>query len=529
MMKRVYRYMICAVIAVLIAYGNIMAGNNLVQRIVPEAIGTEKSVQTVPAAVLEGIERESAYLKNKILNSTNLLDSIVPEGTIYYISPNGNDSNPGKFEEGAWSSLIRVNETEFMPGDIVCFERGGVWRGQLRAREGVTYTAYGNGDKPKIYGSPENAASPEKWIKETENIYRYYKPLKSDVGTLVFNDGEEHAIKAILRTEADGKTFNNTTGEPFMNYRDLKHDLHFYHDYKGNGNVYLYSVKGNPGERFSGIELNVKGNIIQITGDGVTIDNLCIKYGGSHGVGSGTTKNLKVQYCELGWIGGSIQAEGIYGRNYPTRFGNAVEIWGGCENYTVDHCWIYQVYDAAVTQQFYIQENSNPVLMRNIRYSNNLMEYCNYGVEYFLGKMSGTSKIDDSNPTQSKDMIDNMVIERNIISHIGRGFSQQRPDKDQAAHIKSWNHHNPAKNCLIQDNVFEDSTDMIIHIASSFSGALPRMDGNLYLQKKGEELGIYGINPECKRIIYDEETADFIHGPGLGDKNAKVFFISSEE
>ena len=211
--------MICAVIAVLIAYGNIMAGNNLVQRIVPEAIGTEKSVQTVPAAVLEGIERESAYLKNKILNSTNLLDSIVPEGTIYYISPNGNDSNPGKFEEGAWSSLIRVNETEFMPGDIVCFERGGVWRGQLRAREGVTYTAYGSGDKPKIYGSPENAASPEKWIKETENIYRYYKPLKSDVGTLVFNDGEEHAIKAILRTEADGKTFNNTTGEPFNTIR----------------------------------------------------------------------------------------------------------------------------------------------------------------------------------------------------------------------------------------------------------------------------------------------------------------------
>ena len=206
--------MICAVIAVLIAYGNIMAGNNLVQRIVPEAIGTEKSVQTVPAAVLEGIERESAYLKNKILNSTNLLDSIVPEGTIYYISPNGNDSNPGKFEEGAWSSLIRVNETEFMPGDIVCFERGGVWRGQLRAREGVTYTAYGSGDKPKIYGSPENAASPEKEeVREPAQVHVDGTPLPHAVrGVDVASErGSAHDVAdraetsgLVAQTQVDG-------------------------------------------------------------------------------------------------------------------------------------------------------------------------------------------------------------------------------------------------------------------------------------------------------------------------------------
>ena len=44
-------------------------------------------------------------------------------------------------------------------------------------------------------------------------------------------------------------------------------------------------------------------------------------YVGAHGVGVGTVKNLKVANCEFGWIGGSIQSEGIFGRNWPTRFG----------------------------------------------------------------------------------------------------------------------------------------------------------------------------------------------------------------
>ena len=77
-------------------------------------------------------------------------------------------------------------------------------------------------------------------------------------------------------------------------------------------------------------------------GDDITVDNLCLKYTGVHGVGAGTVNDLTVQNCEFGWIGGSVQ--GVLGSNkYETRFGNAVEIYGGCENYTVQNNYIYQI------------------------------------------------------------------------------------------------------------------------------------------------------------------------------------------
>lgn len=46
---------------------------------------------------------------------------------------------------------------------VVLFERGGLWRGQLSTVEGVTYSAYGEGEKPRFYGSPENGTGESKW------------------------------------------------------------------------------------------------------------------------------------------------------------------------------------------------------------------------------------------------------------------------------------------------------------------------------------------------------------------------------
>ncbi|MBQ7590198.1 MAG: isochorismatase family protein [Verrucomicrobia bacterium] len=458
----------------------------------------------------KALDRAFAERKAAILGSPNM--EIQSTGTVYYVSNEGNDANPGKFEEGAWATLNRVNETELQPGDVVCFQRGGLWRGYIRAQKGVTYTAYGEGAKPRIYESPVNAADPKMWTETgTKNIYVWNQTTTNDIGTLVFNEGKAHAIKCIIRTEKDGSTFNNTTGEPFKTYADLKQDLHFYHDYAKSGKLYLLSLKGNPGERFDSIELNVKGNVIRIAGPGVTVDNLCVKYGGSHGVGSGTTEDLTVRNCEFGWIGGSIQAEGIFGRNHATRFGNAVEIYGGCRNYTVENCYFYQIYDAAVTHQF--SAEGKPCQMLNVRYSGNMMEDCNYSVEYFLGCKKGAEE----------SIMDGLVIENNLMRRAGEGFCRQRPDKTEAAHIKSWNHDNPAKNFIVRNNVFQDSFNMILHISSSFPNSMPKMEGNTYIQTKGASFGLFGQNAN-PRLPYDDTIADTIRGEKIGDKNAKVLF-----
>ena len=50
-------------------------------------------------------------------------------GALYYVSNSGNDGNAGTSPTAAWKSLAKVNRFSFAPGDVVLFERGGVWRG----------------------------------------------------------------------------------------------------------------------------------------------------------------------------------------------------------------------------------------------------------------------------------------------------------------------------------------------------------------------------------------------------------------
>ena len=48
----------------------------------------------------------------------------------------------------------------------------------------MTYTAYGKGEKPRIYGSPYDAAKEGRWVQtETENVYMYDAALPNDIGT----------------------------------------------------------------------------------------------------------------------------------------------------------------------------------------------------------------------------------------------------------------------------------------------------------------------------------------------------------
>ena len=144
----------------------------------------------------------------------------IPAGaTVYYVSNGGSDSNNGTSQSTPWKTLDKVNSAELADGSYVCFERGGLWRGKITARAGVTYTAYGTGAKPILYGSPENGADPAKWKKSgTANIW-YYEGSQNwgDVGTLVFNEGESCAIKAIREWKDSGDVYNWTTGTPFNN------------------------------------------------------------------------------------------------------------------------------------------------------------------------------------------------------------------------------------------------------------------------------------------------------------------------
>ncbi|MEA4918317.1 hypothetical protein [Proteiniphilum sp.] len=417
------------------------------------------------------------HLKNKIVHSKTTLTA---PGTYYYVSNSGDDNNDGLSPDKAWKTLDKVSNTILNPGDAVFFKRGELWRGSLHTQAGVSYSTYGNGEKPKIFGSRQNYSVKYKW-KETgvDNVYYLDEEIKNDVGVIVFNDGVAHTFKKIAGVDG----FDGSISA-------LRNDLDMYHHLE-ESKVYLYSETGNPADRFSSIEVCQKDHIVKIGGDNITIDNLCIKYGGAHGIGSGSTNRLHVSNCELGWIGGSILSG-------TTRYGNAVEIWGGCTDYRVESCYIYQIYDAGITHQYKFSGPDEIILMEDIVYRDNLIEYCIYSIEYFL---------DQSDTGRNK--MKNILFENNICRFAGYGWGWQRPDK-MGMHIQSWPHRNPAENFVIRGNIFDRSRDKLIYISAEESTSLPRIENNIYIQYRDNNFGFYGENADKTEFTFDKNIREHL-------------------
>ena len=225
---------------------------------------------------LAELDAKADALRRSILESENTIEPANFEGKIYYVSTDGSDFNSGESPEDAWATLERVNSAELASGSAVLFERGGVWRGALKTRCGVTYSAYGSGAKPCIFGSSENGASPEKWTLKpgTTNIWVYYKEL-NDVGEIVFDDGEKWARRVYFRydpnQEGDWKYQDYFDGKRLVLEEALDEDLKFFSaadssltkegipnhgqgDFTNVGEVYLRCDAGNPGEVYDSIE-----------------------------------------------------------------------------------------------------------------------------------------------------------------------------------------------------------------------------------------------------------------------------------
>ena len=66
--------------------------------------------------------------------------------TIYYVSSQGDDTNPGTTESSSWKTITKVNSRSFSAGDFVNFKGGQRFADAvLLTKSGVTYTSYGTG------------------------------------------------------------------------------------------------------------------------------------------------------------------------------------------------------------------------------------------------------------------------------------------------------------------------------------------------------------------------------------------------
>lgn len=480
--------------------------------------------------------------RNEILNAP---DNITVKGTTYYVSADGNDDNDGLTPESAWKTLNKVSSAELSEGDGVLFRRGDLFRGIIYPCAGVTYAAYGKGEKPRFYGGDKSLADPSLWsLYDAEhNIWKLNEKIL-DCGNIVFNGGEFHCYKLIPSYINGQFVCRDDESRVFELENEMKNDLDmtwFYTDrmtnkpskgqdfpvplldYESFGDLYLKCDRGNPGEVFSEVEAVPRRSMFRVEGKpNVTIDNLCLKYIGIHAISAGgCSKGLHVSNCEIGWIGGTIQNYLGTDPNYPqggrgtvTRFGNGVEIYGSCYDYVVSNCYIYQCYDAGITHQ--VTTRGIKHRMNGVRYLNNLVEYCVYAIEYFLEKTDG----------DTESYIDDCEISGNILRFSGYGWGQQRHNTYTPAHIKGWSYENTASDFSVHNNIFDRAAYRMLHLVAKKPESCPDMYENTYIQHIGLPLGQYGANEvsEPANIVFDE-IADRRIADVLGDRDAKVYYI----
>ena len=148
-------------------------------------------------SIIEDIDITAERLKQKILNSKSEVEF---EGTAYYVSNNGDDGNDGLTPQTPWKTLEKASDYEYESGDAVLLERGSVFREAMTLkRHGVLLSTYGEGNKPKIYGSPKNYNSFEDWEKtEFDNVYICNETFDRDVGNIVCNNGKFYGLKQVI-------------------------------------------------------------------------------------------------------------------------------------------------------------------------------------------------------------------------------------------------------------------------------------------------------------------------------------------
>ena len=391
--------------------------------------------------------------KRKIIESKNTYTES-PYGKTYYVSSlNGNDENDGLSPEGAWRTLEHVNSGEVLcEYDYVLFERGSLFRDRIWLRAGVTYSAYGKGDKPKFYGSID-ASGEDSWIPaERENLWLYKDTIDGslDIGNITCNGGEAWGVKVLVNLEKmrkwQGYCYNGFEGfyvndAPFDINTSKLRNLEYWHDWE-TGRLYMYFDRGNPGKYFREIELSKKMSLVGGMSKGCVVDNLCFKYTGVHGIGLGLAEDFTVQYCEFGYIGGSIQSPSP---GSTGRLGNAVECFGCANGYTIHDCYSYQIYDCCYTTQWQGSKNDD-VTMNNVRIYSNVAELSNTGMETWLASHALYSG--------NKYYFRNMELFNNYNMYMGYGWSHQRVNKNANFFYGDFlDSDTEYINCEIHDNV----------------------------------------------------------------------------
>jgi len=250
-------------------------------------------------------------------------------------------------------------------------------------------------------------------------------PLPVDVGNIIFNHGERCGWK---RWEVS----------------DLKSDFEYVYE-RTEQCVYLRH-KGNPGERWKSIEFAQRTHGVSLGCHDTIFDGLAIRYVGSHGFGGGGTARVTIRNCEISYIGGAHQFTRTTAKGPAhVRFGNGIEFWGNARDCLVENNRVWEIYDAALTNQGRGDGKRQMSTQMNITYRNNVIWNSEFSFEYWNAPVNEITK--------------NIRFVHNTCVDAGKGWAHaQRPDPN-GAHLMFYSNRATTTDFVITDNVFMSTTE----------------------------------------------------------------------
>jgi len=268
-------------------------------------------------------------------------------------------------------------------------------------------------------------------------------PISHDVGILILNGGEKWGVKK-------------------WKPEDLKAPLDYWYD--AEKRRVLVASAANPGKAFKSVELALTRHIVNEGGThDVTYDGLAVRYGGAHGFGGGGTKRITIRNCDVYWIGGGLQFFKPNGN--PVRFGNGIEFWGSAEDNLVENNRLWEIYDAALTNQG-SGTNDDEI---NITYRNNVIWNSEYSFEYWNRPATTVTR--------------NILFEHNTCVDAGYGWAHnQRPDVN-GGHLMFYHNSATTTHFVVRNNIFATSSEVCMRMENDWRNGLT-MSNNLYFQRE---------------------------------------------
>jgi hypothetical protein len=283
--------------------------------------------------------------------------------------------------------------------------------------------------------------------------YRGHESIALDVGNIIFDGGPKCGVKK-------------------WSAADLKQPGDYWYS-AAEGAVKLFS-EANPAALHTNIEFALTRHIIEESGrHHVTYENLDLRYGAAHGIGGSSTHHITARNLDISYIGGGHQHTRPDGR--PVRYGNGIEFWSAAHDNLVEGCRIWEIYDAALTNQ---GDDNNEE--RDIVYRDNVIWNSEYSFEYWNGKHP-----DNDKTREQKSKTRDILFERNTCFAAGRGWGHtQRPDIN-GRHLMFYHNAAATQGVIVRENIFCDSTDSCLRMQNDWTAGLV-MDRNCWFQPQGE-------------------------------------------